>query len=249
MVSVIYYNDAYYIYYGHGQGKLVLFKGSCIKSNKIKERVLKGSVNEYKMETNISRAKSKIIAYGLSNPWDWFITLTISPAKFDRTNLPAYRKKLAKYLNNQKRIKGHDIKYLLVPELHADGKSWHLHGLLSGLPETELIVNDNGFLDWPGYNQRFGFCSLDKIKDPVKVVFYLTKYLTKQIGQAVSINRQSYYVSKGLKQGEILYQGPYHEKEPVEGFENDFVKVAWTHERKVLEGFYEKGLDELPEAW
>lgn len=246
---VRFYNDAYYIYYGHGQGKLVLFKGQGLKSCRDRVPAKKGSINIYKTSSNISRAKSKVIAYGLSNPWDYFITLTISPEKLDRTDLKAYQKKLGRYLENLRTNKGYEVKYLLVPELHSDGVSWHMHGLISGLPAHELTINEHGFLDWKGYQQRFGFCSVDKIKDPVAVVFYLTKYLTKQIGQALEVNRQSYYCSKCLCQGEVLYEGQYVDIFGLEGYENDFVKVVWGHDEKIIKGFIGKGLDGVPEFW
>ena len=42
------------------------------------------------------------------------------------------------------RKKGYNIKYIFIPELHADGINWHLHGLISRynrqtIPESKWL--------------------------------------------------------------------------------------------------------------
>lgn len=88
-----------------------------------------------------------------------------------------------------------DLKYLFVPELHEDG-AWHVHGFVRGIPQDRLRpfipglepqkLVDKGYLNWPDYQKKFGFCSLDSIKDFEKCINYLTKYITKDLGRCVS---------------------------------------------------------------
>lgn len=99
--------------------------------------------------------------------------------------------------------------YVLVPEKHQDG-AWHLHGVIRGLPadavshfvrgvHPEKLVN-GGFLNWDDYSSRFGYCSLGLVRDPVKVAFYLAKYITKDMGENIRrVGSHMYYASRGIK--------------------------------------------------
>lgn len=94
-------------------------------------------VNTEKLSNNISRAKSLIFEYAFCNSWDYFITLTISPDKFDRYSLNSYVKALGKFINNYNTNYHSKIFYLLIPEQHKDG-AWHMHGLISGILPKHL---------------------------------------------------------------------------------------------------------------
>lgn len=87
--------------------------------------------------SNISRAKNTILGYGKCNEWDYFVTFTLDPYKYNRFNLDAWRKDFAQYIRNMRRKTGYEIKYLLIPERHQDG-AWHMHGLIAGLPWDSL---------------------------------------------------------------------------------------------------------------
>lgn len=159
-----------------------------------------------KLDNNISRAKSLIFEYAYCNKWDYFITLTISPDQYDRYDLAAYIKDLGKWLSNYKTNHGSKIQYILIPEQHKDG-AWHMHGLISGILPKHLIRNEHGYLDWPMYAKKFGFCSLDPLRDHEAVSKYITKYVTKEL-LSRSYGQRTYYCSKGLQRAEVLFRIP-----------------------------------------
>lgn len=183
----------------------VCYSYSCRKSGIEIVQPQKGSKYKGKLSNNIARTRSKIREYALCNEWKYFATLTIDPAKFDRYNLSAFQKALSEYLHNYNR-NGVKVRYLLIPEFHKDG-AIHMHGLLSEIPEKDLFVNDNGYLDWAPYSQKFGFISLGEIKDNIAVAYYITKYITKGLANTVSkCNAHMYYCSKGLNKAERIYK-------------------------------------------
>lgn len=177
-------------------------------------------VNDEKLANNISRAKSKVFEYAYCNQWDYFVTLTISPEKYDRYDLKTYIKDLGKFINNYNKIHHSKISYVLIPEQHKDG-AWHMHGLISGILSKHLEMNKNGYLDFPMYARKFGFCSLSHIKSHEAVSKYITKYVTKELFSR-SYGERCYYCSKGLKKAELLYQ--------LENIDPDFIEWDFEHE-------------------
>ena len=98
-----------------------------------------------KLESSLSRSRSRVWELALCNPWDMFVTLTLSPAMCDRHDLNGTYKRVAKFFNNINSRTDAELKYLLIPEPHKDG-AWHFHGLVSGLPLHHLkpfTLNDN----------------------------------------------------------------------------------------------------------
>lgn len=170
----------------------------------------KASVNTEKLTNNLSRAKSTVKELAICNPWDYWCTFTINPDKYDRYNLDAYFKDLGKFINNYNSYNCPDeykVKYLLVPEQHKNG-AWHLHGFIKGIKPQDLFTNTNGYLDWKQYHNKFGFISMDHIRDMDKCSSYILKYMTKDTDKNVTeLNRHLYYCSKGLQRGVELYRG------------------------------------------
>lgn len=246
------FNYGYYKRFGRYGGKLVLFKGNCLKPRGRRNGLRGDSVekSDRKELSNISRARSRVIELGLSNPWEFFVTLTLDPRKWDRTDLPMFNKSFAQWLRNERKAGRCDVKYLLIPELHADGVSWHMHGMLYGLPLDQLEINKNGYLDWPRYREKFGYCSIDYIRDIRKTCSYLTKYVSKQLGQSIAVSRHCFYASQGLQGGQIIHEGQFVavERHP-DDFDNDFVRVRYDMEGKIPPGFLNNRLDNLPESW
>ena len=164
-------------------------------------------MNDKKLLESISRTKSTIFEYGMCNNWDFFVTLTIDKSKHDRYDLKAYYSKFSQFLRNYNKRHNLNTKYLFIPEKHKDG-AWHMHGFLSGLPESHLIVNHKGYYDWIPYHDRFGYISMDKIRDKDKTSSYLTKYISKDLSNCVGeLNSKMYYCSKGLKKAETIKKG------------------------------------------
>ncbi|MCI9655965.1 MAG: hypothetical protein HFF45_08095 [Lawsonibacter sp.] len=195
-----------------------------------------------KLATNISRARGKIFELAMSNSWTWFTTFTLSPEKYDRTELTSY-KKLATWIRNHNRIHEVQIRYLIIPELHADGKSWHFHGLLEGVPREELeefreekgkklpiqilieIKKGNQIYNWPAYQKAFGYITLSEIRNGIAVSKYICKYLTKGLNETgVGLQKHLYYCSQGLKRAELIYEG-HLTKELDEDYSNEYVKI------------------------
>lgn len=174
-----------------------------------KSKPRKGSVNEEKLDCNVSRTRSAVREYVLCNPWAYWCTLTVSPQKHDRYDLEGFKKELSEFFHNLNRRRSPENKlvYLLVPEMHRDG-AWHMHGFLNGLQASDLYVNENGYLGWKKYENKFGFISIDPIRDIDRASSYVTKYITKDLQNTVKkINAHSFYASHGLSHATRLYSG------------------------------------------
>ena len=161
-----------------------------------------------KLSQALSRAKSVIFQVAFCNDWDFMFTGTIDPAKYNRYQLNAFYKSFTQWLRDYRKKYHCDIKYLFVPELHKDG-AIHLHGFVRGIPQDRLCpfvrgihpqkLVDGGYLNWPDYQKKFGFCSLDVPRDLEAVANYVTKYITKDLGShAVEYGGHLYRCSIGL---------------------------------------------------
>lgn len=167
----------------------------------------KGTVNDSKLDNHISRARGKVFELALCNPWKYWCTFTLSPEKYDRYNLEIYKKDFSEFIHNTNRRRENKITYILIPEMHEDG-AWHMHGFINGLLESDLKLNDNDYLTWQKYNDKFGFMSLSKIKDLEKTAKYSMKYMTKDSSRNVTESgAHLYYASHGLKTAEVIYKG------------------------------------------
>lgn len=196
--------------------------------------------NKEKLEASLSRTKSKIFELALCNEWEWFVTLTLNPEYHDRKDLKNYKTKLSTWIKNYNRLHKTDIKYLLIPENHKDG-SWHMHGLMMGLPMEELheftkdeklpikilveIAHGHKIYSWPAYEKTFGYITISKIINAESVSKYITKYITKDLlSTRIGVNEHLYYCSQGLKRAEIINQGKLI-KDIEEDYSNDYVKI------------------------
>lgn len=214
---------------------------------------------ERKLGCNLSRARSTIFELAYCNKWEYFFTGTLSSANGDRTNLKEFRKRFAHFIRDEGRRLGVKIKYLLVPELHADGVSWHFHGLISGLPIESLhrfIEGDvmgkhiadkvragEEVYNWPAYEKRFGWCDLEPIKSHEGVSKYLTKYITKSIADGddsrgvKEVDKHLYYCSQGLERAKVIKKGTL--TAPTVGildweYENEYVCTFSTHDIDII---------------
>ncbi|XMB71648.1 hypothetical protein RJI07_05940 [Mycoplasmatota bacterium WC30] len=77
--------------------------------------------------------------------------------------------------------------------------------------------------NWDSWQNKFGFSSLEKIRDTESVSRYITKYITKDL--FIEFNKQRYLGSKGLKKPETFFeQDNYTNVIPCD-FENDYVRT------------------------
>lgn len=164
-----------------------------------------------KLSEAFCRARSMVLQYALCNSWDYFFTGTLDERKFNRYSLDGYQAKLSQFIRDKRKAYGTQIQFLLVPEQHKDG-AWHIHGLISGLPESairkfhypepkKLVQSD--YLNWPDYMRKFGFCSLGPISNPVATAFYITKYVSKELSRrGGDLGKHLYFHSRPLQKAE-----------------------------------------------
>jgi hypothetical protein len=195
----------------------------------------RSAVNAKKLDNNISRARNKIFEYAYCNEWDYFVTLTIDKDKYDRSDLKTYYKDFSQFLRDCRKKYNSDIQYLFIPELHADGVSWHMHGFLKGLSSDALSINSNGYLDWFDYRKKFGYISMDKIRNTEACAKYITKYVSKKLSDCVTeLNAKMYYCSRGLQEAEEIKRGFLKCELKNPDFENDYCKIKWVSDVEEL---------------
>ena len=167
-----------------------------------------------KHEASISRARSVVFQLAMCNSWEYFFTGTLNPEWHDRHNLDRFRSAFAQWIRDQRKKYRSNIRYVFVAERHKDG-AWHLHGLLSGIPQDRLSrfvpgihprrLVDGDYLNWGDYAKKFGFCSLGPVHDEVGCAFYLEKYLTKDVERSVSdLSAHTYTCLLYTSRAEIL---------------------------------------------
>lgn len=148
----------------------------------------------------VSSARSKQMIYGIarSNVWEYFLTPTFDRNITDSSNYRFVTKRATEWLNNIKKRHCPNLKYLIVPELHADGVHWHLHGLLANCIGLKFI--DGGHKSSKGLpiynlrNWRYGFSTITPVLDTGRVSSYIIKYITKEMATAIK-GRQRYWAS------------------------------------------------------
>lgn len=170
-----------------------------------------------KFDSSISRARKNVLELALCNDWKWFATFTLDKEKYDRYDLDKYFKDFSQWIRDQRKYYGCDIRYLLVPEQHADG-AWHIHGLLSDIPDLVSFKSlwdsglnvpwklvEGGYYNWSRYVDKFGNCSLGAINDPVAVSFYIVKYISKSFvdDSGNRVGKHLYFCSKGLNRSSV----------------------------------------------
>lgn len=145
------------------------------------------------IDESLRRSKTNISDLILSNNFDLFVTFTFST---DRQNIDLLKKKMSKWLKNQREIHGR-FDYLILPEFHSDKKSIHFHGLFKNYQGQ--LKEANTKRKRKTYNiksYRLGFSLAEKIEDIQKISSYVKKYITKDMPQFDGKKR--YWCSKHL---------------------------------------------------
>lgn len=225
--------------------KVVKFKNTLVTLTSHLDKCTRDECNHYdaKLASSLSRTRKLLLEKALCNPWDWFCTFTLDKTKYKRDDLPKFREDFTQFIRDERK-RGSPLSYLLVPELHKDMESWHIHGFLCGDPglitfkEYRKLGNKcpsrlirDGFYTWPRYQDKFGFCSLGRIRSHVRSAFYISKYMSKDNARLVSsLGSKMYYPSQGLntavKHGEIYGNSSYLDKFLERDFE--FCQVGMT---------------------
>lgn len=175
------------------------------KHLKLDERIRTSSEIEHSLTVAQNRAKQNIYQITRANRWDWYITLTLSPEKVDRSNYDECLAAVRKWFNNVKFRCCPGLKYIIIPELHKDGKNYHFHGLLAdceGLTFTDSKVRQKGKKVYNLQQYNLGFSNCTKVTDTRKVSAYITKYITKEL-QAHIKGKRRYLASNNCSRGEV----------------------------------------------
>lgn len=215
---------------------------------------------DHKLDSSLSRSKRVLLELALCNQWEYFCTFTQDEEKRSRDDLVEFHEDLTQFIRDQRK-KGFDIKFVFVPEMHKDG-SWHAHGLLSGVPESQLEsfrdmdkrgyrsangrrlpkkLRESDFLNWKTYQSKFGFCSLGKIQNPVASGFYITKYITKESNRMVSdVGLHCYWASRGLQHAtkhlDFYGREPYIDELLTNKY--DFCRTGMTHQKQGFSWYF-----------
>ena len=206
------------------------------------------SLDGSRFSSSLIRSKQVVIQYVANNPWEYFVTLTVSPdSSADRFSLADCKRKILKFFSNYKHRFNSGFKYLIIPEQHRDG-AWHFHGVMMGINPDDLEVNKYGYLDFKPYSSKFGYFStgskvdeytVGKIRDLKKCASYISKYISKDmfVGESIEDGASLYFASKGLKKDKVLIVGesvvsPNEFLElGYQGFDNEYcVKVEFEDE-------------------
>lgn len=191
------------------------------------------------------RAKRKVSDYVMAEyDFKYFITLTLSGRDFARNDVGTAVKKLNTWLKN--RVQRVGLKYIIVPEYHADGESLHFHGFIN----DALRVSDSGCVVAPGYKKpikretarRYGVdlrqchtvynlpdwlygytTAIELYGDKAAAAAYIAKYITKQYhetdGDRTKIGGRYYWHSNNLREPVCRYENADFESWPGDPFD------------------------------
>ena len=161
-----------------------------------------------RFDSSLQRTASTIKALVDLNPWDYWVTLTFDKALVGGAAMRSeWRtvKSVLVWLQMYNAHHGTAIRYLLVPDLHADG-AFHLHGLLSGVPPhliswwtvatapTAKIrarirsgVSCGSFLP---YSARFGFSRVEPLKSAGAAGHYLSSHYLGTLDKLEALSKK-----------------------------------------------------------
>ncbi len=179
------------------------FSEKYIQSNMDDETLHKRMTDKVKHSerTSSSRAKNMVYRIARSNEWEWFITLTFRRADIRANDYDVIVEKLKNFLDNLRKRKCPNLKYLIVPELHADGENYHFHGLLAECDGLTFV--ESGKYDTrkgypvPIFNipqWTHGFTTATRVMDSARASSYITKYITKDVDKHLR-DKHRYYKS------------------------------------------------------
>lgn len=225
-------------------GYKVTYIFNYVEADHTRTHTAKGQAeNETKLENNLARAKARVFELAACNPWELFVTFTLDRSKYDRYDLQRYRNDIARFLQHWKERQGDNIRYLLIPERHADG-AWHMHGFLMGLPVEKLhrfslsetlpqkirnrIQQGKAVYTWQAYANKFGFADIELIENREASAKYISKYVTKDSLRSVTdFGAHIFYASKGLQGADTLRRGDMFAFPDRPSFRSDFCAIQW----------------------
>lgn len=228
LYRVHYYNEFVY--------KIVKYKRRYSGFGRLPEE--REEAPEGKFSQALSRARSKLLQYALCNEWDFFATITVSPERFERTDLQSIHKYLSQWFLDYRKRYGSEVKYVLVPEVHKKG-GWHFHGFIRGIKAEHLsrfvagvhpvkLVNGD-YYNFGRLSEAVGYVSLSPVKNSVGASFYMMKYITKEMVVS-GYYEHLYFACRGLNTARPAAD-VYAYNQRLEGLlqaENDFSCTGWA---------------------
>lgn len=192
---------------------------------------------------SLSRTKRMISDYARCFRWEWFCTFTFSKDKANRTDYKECCKKIRTWLKNARDRKAPELAYLVVPELHKDMESWHMHALLGNTGEIKfsnsgIIKNGRIIYNISGWTQ--GFSTATKVTDIYRLQKYILKYMTKEC-HVMAKGWHRYYVSDNLpkpKKSIFVVENGTEEKLTNEIADILGKKVSWVSHSRNIPGTY-----------
>lgn len=145
------------------------------------ERV-KQPVRTFRSSSSVSRLRSRIQELAFCNPWNCFVTFTLDPNKRDRYDICEFEA-LTRHLKYVRHTRCPALRFMLILESHKDG-AFHGHAFMylpADFIADEFAVNANGYLEWTDISSRFGYMSIKPFDGSPAAVFYVMKYVTKDI--------------------------------------------------------------------
>lgn len=193
------------------------------ESNKKIIRSMRGnSVDiEKNLEDSLRKSKSRIRKLANNNPFNLFVTLTMSDDRYDDEKT---FKKLETWLKCERRRVG-KFSYLLIFERHRcedcvkndtkpcthdkSKRAIHVHGLIGNYkgeltpainPKTgkQIIKMGSPMWHFPSYEKIGRIHNVEFIKDKNRIGSYITKYVTKDPAE-LGLNAKRYWASRDLK--------------------------------------------------
>lgn len=175
-----------------------------------------------KVNRSKARANSKIKDLIYCNDFKYFVTLTLSAEKVDRSDYSAVMKKLNIYLGN--RVRRNGLYYVGVPELHKKG-GFHFHFLMNDclpLADSGTVIRPTGGKPVKVKTALYQRYSLDDCKtvyniedwnlgfttairlygDRGAVASYIGKYITK----GDKVGGRWYYSGGDLQRPKYMYR-------------------------------------------
>lgn len=193
---------------------------------------------------NISRTRNAVLGLGMCNKWEYFVTATLDPKKYDRYDLPIWRKDFSQWIRDQRKATGHEFKYLFIPERHPKSGAWHMHGLISGVPWDYLKpfvpyvhpekLWTKGYRYHEKMQGKFGFNSFGRIRNQAAAARYALKYVAKGIGECDLDNGvHLYYASQKLNRPECIIEGQSTSFLGTPDFQNDYLASSWIDKKEL----------------
>ena len=160
---------------------------------------------KHSVESSYKRTKQSIYSVVRANTWEYFVTLTFNREKVVASDYDEVRRHINSFLTYARTL-APDLKYIFIPELHKDGKNYHIHGLVADIGNLQLIdsgVVQNGKKIYNLAQYKKGFSTFSEIVELDKTCSYITKYVTKDLC-TLAKGKRRFWASKNINKPKEL---------------------------------------------